>query len=124
MTATTTLNEMVRVRPLTIGAVFKKGNMAGQGYVLNLSRGGLFLSTQEPFEVGEEVRVRFLLPFQLGQVDATACVRWRTGDVANPPSGQGEGVGLSFVSIERETKLRIEEFIVKFCDLAEKLEAT
>ena len=120
--ATATLNDMIRVRPLTIGAVFKRGGVVRQGYVLNLSRGGLFLSTRETFAVGEELRVRFLLPFQLGHVDVLAAVRWRTEDADNPPTGQGPGLGLAFVSIEPETREQIDKFIEKFCELAGKLE--
>ena len=84
---------MLRVSPLTIGAVYKKGDRVGQGYVLNLSRGGVFLSTKEDFQMGEEFRLRFFLPFQLGQVDALVVVRWRTQDVDSPPPQLRAGLG-------------------------------
>ena len=62
------IERMLRVSPLTISAVYKLAERVGQGYVLNLSRGGLFLSSDVGFEMGDQFRLRFFLPFQLGQV--------------------------------------------------------
>jgi Tfp pilus assembly protein PilZ len=116
------MDRMLRVRPLTIGAVYKKGDRVGQGYVLNLSRGGVFLSTDNPFEVGEEFRIRFFLPFQLGQIDAQVVVRWRTSDVDKAPKELRNGLGCEFHRIEPEMQDRIDQFIARFVELADKLE--
>jgi hypothetical protein len=113
---------MVRVQPLTIGAVYKKGDRVGQGYVLNLSRGGVFLSTENLFEMGEEFRIRFFLPFQLGQIDALVVVRWRTGDVEKPPKQLRSGLGCEFVQIDPLMQDKIDQFIDRFVELADKLE--
>jgi Tfp pilus assembly protein PilZ len=114
--------ELLRVSPLTIGAVYKKGERVGQGYVLNLSRGGVFLSTKEDFRMGEEFRLRFFLPFQLGQIDAVVVVRWRTQDVDNPPPQLRSGLGCEFVAIDPEMADKIDQFIDRFVELADKLE--
>jgi Tfp pilus assembly protein PilZ len=116
------IERMLRVSPLTIGAVYKKGERVGQGYVLNLSRGGVFLSTKEDFQMGEEFRLRFFLPFQLGQVDALAVVRWRTGDVESPPAQLRSGLGCEFLRIDPEMADKIDQFIDRFVELADKLE--
>lgn len=115
------IERMLRVSPLTIGAVFKKGGEVGQGYVLNLSRGGVFLTVKTAFALGEEFRLRFFLPFQLGQVDALVVVRWRTQDADNPPRSLRGGMGLEFVDIQPEMRDKISEFIEKFVELADKL---
>jgi hypothetical protein len=116
------MDRMIRVSPLTIGAVYKKGESVGQAYVLNLSRGGVFLSTKEDFPMGEEFRLRFFLPFQLGQVDAVVVVRWRTQDVDNPPPQLRDGLGCEFVVIDPEMADKIDQFIDRFVELADKLE--
>ncbi len=116
------IDRMLRVSPLTIGAVYKKGDRVGQGYVLNLSRGGIFLSTGESFGMGEEFRIRFFLPFQLGQVDALVTVRWRTWDVDNPPKQLRGGLGCEFVTIDPDMQDKIDQFIDRFVELADKLE--
>lgn len=117
------IDRMLRVSPLTINAVYKRRGLVGQGYVLNLSRGGLFLSTKDLFNVGDEFRIRFFLPFQLGQVDAGVVVRWRTQDAKNPPQGPRRGLGVAFVKVEPEALEKIEQFIDRFVELADKLEA-
>ena len=116
------IDRMLRVSPLTIGAVYKTTDDAGQGYVLNLSRGGVFLSTQRVFEMGERFRIRFFLPFQLGQVDAEVQVRWRTRDVKGDHPQLKDGFGLEFVAIDPDMQDRISQFIDKFVELAELLE--
>ncbi len=116
------LDRMVRVSPLTISAVYKKRDKAGQGYVLNLSRGGIFFTANDSFELGETVRVQFFLPFQLGQIDAHMIVRWRTQDVDTAPPELRAGFGLEFLDAPVETRDKISRFIERFIELAEQLE--
>ena len=116
------IERMLRVSPLTISAVYKTSEKVGQGYVLNLSRGGVFLSTDIVFEMGEQFRLRFFLPFQLGQVDAHVQVRWRTQDAENPPPDLRSGFGLEFTDIEPEMQDKISKFVEKFIELAKQLE--
>ena len=117
------IDRMLRISPLTISAVYKMADKAGQGYVLNLSRSGVFLSSDVGFEVGEQFRLRFFLPFQLGQVDARVQVRWRTQDAKNPPRERRSGFGLEFIEIESEMQDKISRFIEKFGEFAEQLES-
>lgn len=116
------IERMLRVSPLTISAVYKTASKVGQGYVLNLSRGGVFLSTDFVFQMGDQFRLRFFLPFQLGQVDARVQVRWRTQDAANPPKELRSGFGLEFIEIEPEMQDKISRFVEKFIELAKQLE--
>ena len=53
------IERMLRVSPLTISAVYKLAERVGQGYVLNLSRGGVFFSSDVGFEMGDQFRLRF-----------------------------------------------------------------
>ena len=117
------IDRMLRVSPLTINAVYKSAARVGQGYVLNLSRSGVFLSSDVGFEMGDQFRLRFFLPFQLGQVDAKVQVRWRTQDGDNPAEEFRSGFGLEFIEIEQEMQDKISRFIEKFVELAEQLES-
>jgi len=117
------IERMLRVSPLTISAVYKMAEKVGQGYVLNLSRGGVFLSSDVGFEMGDQFRLRFFLPFQLGQVDARVQVRWCTQDADNLPQELRSGFGLEFIEIESEMQDKISRFIEKFVELAEQLES-
>lgn len=117
------IERMLRVSPLTISAIYKRADKVGQGYVLNLSRGGVFLTTDVVFAVEEQFRLRFFLPFQLGPVDARVQVRWRTQDVDSPPKELRTGFGLEFIEIDPEMQDKISQFIEKFVELAEKLDS-
>lgn len=117
------IDRMLRVSPLTIGAVYKTDDKVGQGYVLNLSRGGVFFTADVEFEMNDQFRLRFFLPFQLGQVDATVQVRWRAQDVDNPPADLRSGLGLQFIEIDSSMQDKITEFVRKFVELAEQLES-
>ncbi len=117
------IERMLRVSPLTISAVYKMADKVGQGYVLNLSRSGVFLSTDVGFEMGDQFRLRFFLPFQLGQVDARVQARWRSQDVDNPRQEIRGGIGLEFIEIESEMQDKISRFIEKFVEFAEQLES-
>ena len=114
---------MLRVSPLTISAVYKMAERVGQGYVLNLSRGGVFFSSDVGFEMGDQFRLRFFLPFQLGVVDARVQVRWRSQDAESAPPESRGGFGLEFLEIETEMQDKISRFIDKFVELAEQLES-
>ncbi len=117
------IDRMLRISPLTISAVYKMADKVGQGYVLNLSRSGVFFSSDVGFEKGDQFHLRFFLPFQLGQVDAKVQVRWRTQDADNPPQEVRSGFGLEFIEIESEMQDKIGRFIEKFVELAEQLES-
>ena len=117
------VDRMLRVSPLTIGAVYKTRDKVGQGYVLNLSRGGVFFTSDVGFEKDEQFRLRFFLPFQLGQVDAKVQVRWRTADVESPPKDRRRGFGLEFIEIEPAMQDKITQFVRRFVELAEQLES-
>ena len=117
------IDRMLRVSPLTISAVYKTAERVGQGYVLNLSRGGVFFSSDVGFEMGDQFRLRFFLPFQLGAVDARVLVRWRTQDAENPPPELRSGFGLEFLEIETAMQDKISRFVEKFVELAEQLES-
>ncbi len=117
------IERMLRVSPLTIGAVYKMAERVGQGYVLNLSRGGVFFSSDVGFEMGDQFRLRFFLPFQLGVVDARVQVRWRSQDAESAPPEPRSGFGLEFLEIETEMQDKISRFIDKFVELAEQLES-
>jgi Tfp pilus assembly protein PilZ len=68
------------------------------GRVVNLSRGGAFIETDKIHFIGEELRLRFSLPF----VDASVEV---VGVVRHPYASRddGEGVGVQFIGLPVET---------------------
>lgn len=116
------VERMLRVHPLTIGAVYDKGGVLGHGYVLNLSVTGIFLTADERFERGDLLHLRFFLPFQVGAVEADVAVRWRSDGAMSPEEPARWGFGLEFVELEEEMRSRIEHFVERFVELASALD--
>jgi type IV pilus assembly protein PilZ len=78
-------------------------------YTRNISRGGLFIRTSLPLEVGERVRLRLTLPdgdapFALdGVVKWIATLRDRE---KHPP-----GMGIEFVDFDEDTRRKLEQMV-------------
>lgn len=72
-----------------------------EGIVMKISRGGLFVRTEQPFRPGSELHlvVRIITPFGEEQdLEADAKVMWVN------ESGPDSGMGLSFTKIDRHTQ--------------------
>lgn len=75
-------------------------------YTANISIGGCFLSTQQPFKMGETIELALVLP--TGQsINATGVVRWIATDSAFP------GVGVQFTVLSDRDKRLIERLLSK-----------
>lgn len=84
------------------------------GYLTNLSRGGTFFHTDELPAEGTVSRVRFELPWELGQCRAQVKVAWQRSKGAEPK----KGVGLSFLEFSPDRKRRVALCLERFAELA------
>lgn len=84
---------------------------AGQfllSYAVNLSRGGIFLSTAEPAARGSKITLALELPGDGAPTHLDATVRW----VRSQPTEEGPpGMGLSFDDVDAVLGHRIDEMI-------------
>jgi uncharacterized protein (TIGR02266 family) len=71
----------------------------------NLTPNGVFLRTATPFDMGEQVALRFQLPGQEARVNVTGQVVWRNAD---PSKMGGVGMGIRFVEIAAGLREAIE----------------
>ena len=73
-------------------------------YTANISIGGCFLSTQQPFSMGETVELAMILP--TGQsINTTGVVRWVSTDTKFP------GVGVQFTVLSNRDKRLIQQLV-------------
>ena len=73
-------------------------------YTANISIGGCFLSTKQPFLLGETIELAMILP--TGQsINATGVVRWVSTDAKFP------GVGVQFTVLSNRDKRMIEQIV-------------
>ena len=77
------------------------------GMARNLSRGGIFVSAGRPVPPDTEVELEFALPGGATALSPTAKVVWTRAGAAGAP----DGMGLRFLSLDRRSAVRIEEFV-------------
>ena len=77
-------------------------------YSRDMSEGGVFITTRQPLAVGEKIKVRFILPESLEEINATGVVAW-----VNPPGSADPppGMGIRFVRLTSKKKALIQETI-------------
>ena len=81
-------------------------------YSLNLSRGGLFLETEQMLPVGHALPVRLSIPGFAGKVELSARVAWRRELAC--PDGMPAGLGLEFNEVETKLGRHIDGLIRDF----------
>ena len=78
-------------------------------WAVNISRGGIFINTRNPLEVGTTVRLIISLPDTAFPFDLSG----RVTRVNHPhnPSNHVSGMGIEFLDVEDEKRERIERFV-------------
>jgi uncharacterized protein (TIGR02266 family) len=82
------------------------GSFEAWGTVRNLSRGGLFIESDDTLAPCTEVDLRFELPESEATVEPTAQVIWRRESAAEP-----RGMGLRFLEVDGGTARRLADYV-------------
>ena len=98
-------------RPSVIQLVFREKGALYAAYIPLLTDGGLFVPTQKPYRLGEDIYLLLSLPDDPQRYPVAGKVAWITP--ANASGGRTQGVGVSFPGDEktRLIKLKIEELL-------------
>lgn len=81
------------------------------GYGKTISRGGMFVASVNPRQIGEEFEVRFTLTDEeKTEVKCKCTVVWRR---EYQPHKEEPGMGIKFVDLSDEIRDKIEEWIKK-----------
>ncbi|MCP4714575.1 MAG: TIGR02266 family protein [Deltaproteobacteria bacterium] len=95
-----------------IEITFKEPKSFIKTYMLNVSNGGVFISTEDPLSLDSQVALIMQLPEQKEQMEITGRVVW------NNPRGRKnsfpKGMGIQFVDLSAEHKEIIESFVAKY----------
>lgn len=96
--------------PCAVRVTFRSPSAFLVAYATNLSRGGLFLETDEPLEVGEELSLSLEVP-ELGALDVPARVAWHRAAAGE----QGPaGMGIEFGVVEDPVGDVIDRLVASF----------
>ena len=98
-------------RPSVIQLVFREKGALYAAYIPLLNDGGLFVPTQKPYRLGEDIYLLLSLPDDPQRYPVAGKVGWITP--ANASGGRTQGVGVRFPADEktRLLKLKIEEIL-------------
>ncbi len=81
-------------------------------WITNISKGGMFIKTENPLPVGTQLEIKFSVPEQDEIISAEGEVRW----VAPPSHGEFvvPGMGIKITKIDEKSKKFLEEFMEKY----------
>jgi type IV pilus assembly protein PilZ len=98
-------------RPSVIQLVFREKGALYAAYIPLLNDGGLFVPTQKPYRLGEDIYLLLSLPDDSQRYPVAGKVAWITP--ANASGGRTQGVGVRFPADDktRLLKLKIEEIL-------------
>jgi type IV pilus assembly protein PilZ len=90
----------VRVDYATVDAMFSE-------FARNINEGGLFIESETPLDLDEQVQLQFRLP----GVDDPLKVGGRVAWVREPGSEGPPGMGVEFENLDADARLRIDELV-------------
>jgi uncharacterized protein (TIGR02266 family) len=80
------------------------------GFTDNISEGGVFIATEQLFEMGATLRFELKLPQMSAPEQVEGVVRW-VRSATHPSPDVPNGVGVQFTRLSPTLKRAIEEFI-------------
>jgi type IV pilus assembly protein PilZ len=103
--------------PIELKVEYKRLNTFFYDYTKNISRGGTFIKTDRPLDVGTMFLFKLILPSQPDPVPLHGEVRWvvREGEPPPPgyPEGHESGMGIRFLYDGPEQREALERVVEK-----------
>ena len=103
--------------PIELKVEYKRLNTFFYDYTKNISKGGTFIKTEKPLDVGTIFLFKLMLPSQSTPLALRGEVRWVVKDGAPlPPQvapGHEPGMGIKFVYDSAEQREQLEQIVEK-----------
>lgn len=97
--------------PITLRVDYKRLNTFFADYTKNISKGGTFIKTTKPLDVGTEFVFVLALP-DSGQLELTGEVKWVVTS-ADASAEKPAGMGIQFVFQDDSERRKVEDFVAK-----------
>ncbi len=107
----------VALAPTIVRAEIEQGGERREGYLINMSLGGAFLTTAEPLAKNKTSELHFLLPWGVGECSVKAKAVWQQKDDAK----RVIGAGVSFVDLSRDAKEKLQSYLDRYVELATEI---
>ena len=89
---------------------YKRLNTFFADYTKNISKGGTFIKTKKPLDVGTEFVFKLFVPSLPAPLELRGQVKWVIQESAVEP-GQSPGMGIRFVYQSDDERARIEDTV-------------
>ena len=103
--------------PIELKVEYKRLNTFFYDYTKNISKGGTFIKTEKPLDVGTIFLFKLMLPSQSSPLALRGEVRWVVKDGAplppQVPAGHEAGMGIKFVYDSIEQREALEQIVEK-----------
>lgn len=99
--------------PITLRVDYKRLNTFFADYTKNISKGGTFIRTTKPLDVGTEFVFVLALPDAQGastELELTGEVKWVVKEADATPESPA-GMGIQFVFQDDSERRKVEEFV-------------
>src|SRR5579863_6532034 len=97
---------------ITLKVDYKRMNTFFADYAKNISKGGTFIRTSKPLDIGTEFVFVLSIPGQPTHLELRGEVKW-TVDEAHATEEQPSGMGIRFRFESQNERRRLEEFVEK-----------
>jgi type IV pilus assembly protein PilZ len=101
--------------PIELKVEYKRLNTFFYDYTKNISKGGTFIKTEKPLDVGTIFLFKLMLPAQADPLALRGEVRWvvKEGEPLPPqvPAGHEAGMGIRFVYDSTEQRRDLERVV-------------
>ncbi len=86
-----------------------------ESQIINISKGGLFISTPRPLPTDKEIEIEFVLPRVSKRIRAKGLVKWKIENVERSDGKPGivPGMGVKFIKISKDDLKKINSYIKK-----------
>ena len=105
------MSESAAPRPSVLQLALKEKGALYAAYIPLLAEGGIFVATQRPFKLGDDVYVLIQLPEDKQRYPVAGKVAWVTPPKATGNRTQGIGVHFPKDAKSVELKLKIEQIL-------------
>ena len=103
--------------PIELKVEYKRLNTFFYDYTKNISKGGTFIKTEKPLDIGTIFLFKLMLPSQSTPFELRGDVRWVVKDGAPLPPGVAPGhepgMGIKFVYDSDDQRDQLEQIVEK-----------
>jgi type IV pilus assembly protein PilZ len=103
--------------PIELKVEYKRLNTFFYDYTKNISKGGTFIKTDKPLDIGTIFLFKLMLPAQSAPIALRGEVRWvvKEGEPLPPgvPAGHESGMGIKFVYDTADQRRELEQVVEK-----------